>query len=244
MYQPVVNSSACIGTQCKIGTFGGYLHDSNQKIYGLTCAHVQTRVQTHKGHEGGFEEVQQPSQAAIDDVLNDMDVLEEDKNALKQIQNIHFGEIVDGEVDYIENENCCRFDWVLLSPVENRVGNNLISKNMYNNRVFGKIEVVSCEINEKVWKKGHETGFTTGRIHGIEAYISVDGRISMEWVVIGNSFSSPGDSGSWIANKEGLCGVVFAGCGGKSWTYFTKFDDLLKRIHSKTGLKLEPVSNI
>ena len=238
VYQTLVHSSACIGTQNKIGTFGGYVQDINKKtIYGLTCAHVQT-------HEGGFSEVHQPSPAAINSSLNDMEVLEEDKNSLRQIEDTHFGKIVDGEVDYMENENSCRFDWVLFSPNENRIGSNFIPKSKDNTQLFEKIEVSFCEVDEKVWKTGHTTKFSTGTVHGIEAYISVDGIFSKEWVVIGSPFSLPGDSGAWIVNKGGVCGVVMAGCEGKSWTYFTKFNDLLKRIYVKTGLQLEPVSKM
>ena len=104
-YEPSVNSSACFGTENKTGTFGGYLHDSNQNVFGITCAHVQS-------FEGAFTDVQQPSRAAIDYVLYDEELDEELKNSLTQTQNsTSFGEILDGE-DYIENNDCCRFDWV------------------------------------------------------------------------------------------------------------------------------------
>ena len=173
--------------------------------------------------------------------LNDKEIDEEDKKPFAEIQNTLFGKIVDGEENYIENEKCCRFDWVLFEPAKARIGSNTISCNKLNTRFFEDIKVSSCEIDDKVWKYGYQSEFTTGRIHGVEAMISSDGKISTEWVDMGSPFSLPGDSGSWIANKNGVCGVVFAGCAEKSWTYFTKFDDLLKRIHLKSGLTLESI---
>jgi hypothetical protein len=200
-YQASVNSSACIGTKNKIGTFGGYVQDSNRNIFGLTSGHVQT-------HEGEWVDVEQPSTAAIMSLLNDKEIDEEDKKPFAEIQNTLFGKIVDGEENYIENEKCCRFDWVLFEPAKARIGSNSISCNKLNTRFFEDIKVSSCEIDDKVWKDGYQSEFTTGRIHGVEAMISSDGKISTEWVVMGSPFSLPGDSGSWIANKNGVCGVV------------------------------------
>ena len=238
-YQQVVISSACIGTKTTTGTLGGYLQvcDASDKtlkgkIFGLTCAHVQ------KVNGEWCSVVEQPSSAAIDSVLSDLED-EASISELKSIEDNSFGKIVDGEI-YIETEKHCCFDWVLIDVKSTRIGRNNISLNKYNRCNFENVVVSILQVDGKVWKDGYATGFTTGTVNGVKAHISIDGVESTEWIVIGNRFSLRGDSGAWVSNMHGVCGMVIGGTPENSWTFVTNFDDLLKRINDKTGYQIHP----
>lgn len=102
-----------------------------------------------------------------------------------------------------------------------------------------------AELGMSVQKYGRTTGYTQGRVSGINATIDVNyrtgtARFEGQVVVSGNGFSAGGDSGSLIVSKGMLMqdrrpvGLLFAGSANS--TIANPIDDVLDRF----GVRVDP----
>jgi hypothetical protein len=234
-----LDDGLCIGVKSETGcgSFGGYLRrTANNDVFGLTCGHVAYGNQPRDYKESDID-LYRPAPSHIHEEKNGASQTELAR--LEELdQKLPIGKIICGEIS-VNGPESPTMDWALIKLEKEHIGDNNMIRNSHRLKTFHKTLQV-CDISDRVWKHGHSTGFTMGSENGEKSDICLsEGIISRERTIIGN-FSAPGDSGSWVANEEGVCGIVIGGNQDNDLSFISDFRIVLNRINEKTDLELEP----
>lgn len=253
-----VNASTTIGTHNSTGTLGGYLQSDDGKVMALTCAHccdIPENTTYDKVLKLPPIQVQQPSLQSVTLIRNDTKVHEDNKKLLPNHHQVDFGIVRYGENTCEENKIPSIFDWVLIEGKHQRQGYNLFPLDHVGPKT-GWVKNISSfttmHHNETVWKKGMSGITTSGQYNGIPAiyckyttqgqmavYLepSEDSLCCRENIVIGinGPFSEPGDSGSFVLDQKGVCGMLWGGSVNHRISLVTNMDCLMSRISEATG---------
>lgn len=252
LYEEKVDSSACIGCSLRHGTFGGYLKSNANKVYGLTCGHVvfgeemtpfknlDSIVFQPSPYHVGREIEDSTTDLQLTTNIEEQNIISNGISELNAVASKRFGVVVCGEVS-AENPQSPTTDWALINVDDQRTGENRIPKSKTSTVKIVDLKVCDLETATKVWKKGHISGLTSGSVNGLKSRVKMDGIESTERTVMGK-FADRGDSGSWVASYNGVCGIIIGGSAEEHISYVSDFNTVLRRIKEKAGLELYPTN--
>jgi hypothetical protein len=218
-------------------TFGGYLIDNNNQIYGTTAGHFVD----------GYPDMKlvQPTESLWEKEKEE-DTKEKDDESISK-HNQRNETLVFGEQFIYEHkiDNGERQDWSLIK-ILNRLGQN---RDFKLRKGYGRIKGIrSPQENTKVSKYGGASELTHGTINGVQSDVKLNGDISStkEWAIVASvktsdqHFGLKGDSGSWIVDYNGyLVGTLLGGDETDGTvTFMSSMEKIISRINTLRKLKL------
>jgi hypothetical protein len=243
IWQPSVNSSACIGTETTTGTLGGYLQCEDGEVLALTCAHC-CGIQDMSNNIQ--KSITQPSIQSIREARNEPHSDERTKQKIPSENTSPWGIVKYNQYGFDETKAQKLLDWALIK-VHCRRGVNMFPVDFVGLISSSEISSMSLlQADEIVWKEGFTTGMTTGRYNGMEFVRYDDGRIYTEHAVISvdeTHFSLPGDSGAFVFNADGICGMLYGATKNHSVTLVFNMSLLVQHIEEVTGKKWHILSS-
>jgi hypothetical protein len=126
------------------------------------------------------------------------------------------------------------------------IGNGIAFEGRTPSNGYGapRTQTVTASVGMRVMKHGRTTGFTKGRVQGVNASVNVGysngvALFTGQIIIGGGGFSAGGDSGSLIVVEKGSnarkpVGLLFAGGGGI--TVANPIDDVLSELEKRPGI--------
>ncbi|KAK6347456.1 hypothetical protein TWF718_005298 [Orbilia javanica] len=163
-----------------------------------------------------------------------------------------FGEVVATSGYRVDPKSGSSLDWGIFRIPKHRITINIVATEFERDGLWKSLRSAPCLqsdisdpiLGEEVAKIGMKTGITFGRVNGAKDFVNLEEnrRKTKEWCIVGlkschKRFSSTGDSGSFVFNKDLQVVGIITACSddANGLTYITPIRLVLEDIQQIMG---------